>query len=516
MAERQRLGVQDALWLEMDKPGNLMVVDSLFWTATPIDWDRYLDATRQRLWERYPVFRSVVVRGEDGAWYWEERPDADLAARYDRVTLPEPGGDAELQALISSERTAPLDRSEPLWRAVLVDGFHGGSAVLFRGHHAIADGIRMVQLALSVFDASPDGAAVVAVPAGAASATLEPAGTEPASMGPTEPRNGRPLASQVWSAATATTSASLRLARSTVTNPVGAAGTALTLSSSLVGAVASRARSVVPTAPGGPLSAVPGDIDTVRKLVLGTRNDNTRWTGTVGDDKRVAWSPPLSLDEVKGVAHANGATVNDVLVTCVAESLRAYLLSQHAVCHTVTWDVPVNLKPFDPTLPLVLGNSFALVQLELPTNIDDPLRTLEVVRHRMGRIKRGHEAVVDFGVQAAISRMSKRLYRVTIDLLANRAVGVLTNVPGPRVPLYVAGQKVEGMMGWAPLTADQVMSVTIFSYDGKVFVGIAADAGLVPEHERIVDGFADAFRRLSLRTPWTRTPGPAGRGTLDP
>ena len=66
------------------------------------------------------------------------------------------------------------------------------------------------------------------------------------------------------------------------------------------------------------------------------------------------------------------------------------------------------------------------------------------------------------------------------------------------MPLYVAGRKVEGMMGWAPLTADQVMSFTIYSYDGKVFVGIAADAGLVPDHEQIVDGFADAFRRLSL------------------
>ncbi len=198
------------------------------------------------------------------------------------------------------------------------------------------------------------------------------------------------------------------------------------------------------------------------------------------------------------MAHAHDATVNDVLVTCVAESLRAYLQAHDAVCHSVTWDVPVNLKPFDPDLPVVLGNAFALVQLELPTHIDDPVRTLEVVRHRMGRIKNGHEAVVDFGVQAAISRMSKRLYRVTIDLLANRAVGVLTNVPGPQVPLYVAGRKVEGMMGWAPLTADQVMSVTIFSYDGKVFVGIAADEGLVPDHGQVVDGFADAFRRLAL------------------
>ena len=499
VAERRRLGVQDALWLEMDKPGNLMVVDSLFWTATPIDWDSYLEATKERLWERYPVFRSVVVRGEDDAWYWEEQPDADLTARYDKVRLPKPGGDAELQALIASERTTPLDRSEPLWRAVLVDGFHGGSAVLFRGHHAIADGIRMVQLALSVFDASPDGAAVVAVPTGESPVVPQPRRTAPSA-------SRSPLTSQARSAATGTVRASLQLARSTVTNPVGAAGTALTLSETLVGAVASRARWVMSTARGGPLglpsfvAAVPGDVDTARKLILGTRNDNTRWTGTVGDHKAVAWSPPLSLDDVKTVAHANGATVNDVLVTCVAESLRSYLLAQHAVCHTVTWDVPVNLKPFDPTLPLVLGNSFALVQLELPTNIDDPVRTLEVVRHRMGRIKRGHEAVVDYAVQAAISRMSKRLYRATIDLLANRAVGVLTNVPGPRIPLYVAGQKVEGMMGWAPLTADQVMSVTIFSYDGKVFVGIAADAGLVPGHERIVDGFAEAFRRLSLRT----------------
>jgi diacylglycerol O-acyltransferase / wax synthase len=497
MSERQRLGVQDALWLEMDKPGNLMVVDSLFWTAEPIDWDRYLAATRERLWDRFPVFRSVVVRGEDGGWWWEERPDADLEDRYERVVLAKPGGEAELQALISSQRTVPLDRSEPLWRAVLVDGFHGGSAVLFRAHHAIADGIRMVQLTLSVFDLNPDGAAAPRRtrrrPERAASPV--PAGSAPA-------HHRASLTDQVREQATNAASTSLQLARSAVVNPVGAAHSALTISESLVGSVRSMARSALGTRgrTGPVLSGVPGDVDTFRKLVLGTRNDNTCWTGTVGEHKAIAWSPSISLDDVKATAHANAATVNDVLVTCVAESLRVYLDQHQAVCHSVTWDVPVNLKPFDPTLPVVLGNGFALVQLELPTNIDDPVRTLEVVRRRMGRIKRGHEAVVDFGVQAVISRMSKRLYRTSIDVLANRAIGVLTNVPGPQVPLYVAGQKVEGMMGWAPLTADQVMSFTIYSYDGKVFVGIAADAGLVPDHEQIVDGFADAFRRLKLLT----------------
>ena len=75
---------------------------------------------------------------------------------------------------------------------------------------------------------------------------------------------------------------------------------------------------------------------------------------------------------------------------------------------------------------------------------------------------------------------------------------MLTNVPGPPVTVYLAGEKVEGMVGWAPLSGNQPMSFTIYSYDRKVFVGIACDADLVPDHEQIVDGFADAFRRLSL------------------
>lgn len=138
------------------------------------------------------------------------------------------------------------------------------------------------------------------------------------------------------------------------------------------------------------------------------------------------------------------------------------------------------------------------------------MRALDVVRRRMTRIKNGHEAAVDYGIQAAIGRLSTVLYRATIDLLANRAIGVLTNVPGPQVPLYVGGQKVQAMMGWAPLTADQVMSLTIYSYDGKVFVGLAADAGLVPDHQQIVDGFTEAFARL---VECTQVPHPVRRST---
>jgi diacylglycerol O-acyltransferase len=192
--------------------------------------------------------------------------------------------------------------------------------------------------------------------------------------------------------------------------------------------------------------------------------------------------------------------VNDVLVACVAGTLHAYLNAHDAACSSVNWMIPVNLKALDTTLPEELGNSFAIVQLELPTNIADPLAVLDVVRHRMGRIKSGHEAALAFRVQEVISGLSDTVYRASVDLLANRALGVLTNVPGPPMPVYLAGQEVEGMVGWAPLSGDQPMCFTIYSYDGKVFVGIACDADLVPDHEQIVDGFADAFHRLSVAT----------------
>lgn len=534
MPEAQRLSIQDAFWLEMDKPTNLMVVDSLMWTARPIDWDRYRAVMRTRLWDRYPAFRSVAQRGEHGVWYWVEQPGDDFEAHFEHVVLPEPGDDVALQEFIASQRTTPLDRDKPLWRVFLVDGYGDGSAIVMRAHHAIADGIRMVELTMSIGDACPDGGTIAAPPmhqySAVARASEQPLRHAPAGVAASVASGLRELAggmiSRFGSVATDPVSAfseplgalgpalahgaqrgagtSAELVRTSVRNPVAAVRAATNLATRTVGSTTSWLESS--TRRGGRygrdlvglLSAAPGDADIVRKLLIGTRNDHTCWTGAAGTRKAVSWSSPLPLADVKEVARATGATVNDVLVTCVAGSLRAYLQKHDATCASVNWDVPVNLKPFDAALPTQLGNGFAIVQLELPTNIADPLVTLDVVRHRMSRIKHGHEASLAFTIQAGLSKLNKTVYRTLVDLLADRAVGVLTNVPGPQVPIYIAGQKVEGAMGWAPLSGDQAMSFTIFSYDRKVFVGIACDVTLVPNHEQIVDGFADAFHRLSV------------------
>lgn len=507
MSDPRRLGVQDALWLEMDRPNNLMVVDSVVWTAEPIDWDRFRTVIAERLWDRYPVFRSTAVLHDDGAWYWEEDPAFDLDDHLVRVKLAEPGDERALQSLVATQRTVMLERDRPLWQVFCVDGYKGGSALVLRTHHAIADGIRMVELAISLFDASPSGGTLAPPPARPPGAVAQGPGQPlPQRLQHGADEAGRLLREAIQMAADlpAASAAALRAA---ATNPVGAAHSAATGAMAGAGAVVEYVRSSLGSLlpGGGPaidlFSAAPGDVEFARKLLLGTRNDVSMWTGTAGIEKAVAWSAPLPLPEVKAVARANQATVNDVLVTCAALTLHHYLDEHHARCASVNWMIPVNLRPFDPSLPDVLGNGFALVQLELPTDNGDPLGVLAVVRRRMGRIKRGHEAGLAFRLQEVISGLNRSVYEASVDMLANRSVGVFTNVPGPPVPVYLAGRKVEGMVGWAPLSGNQPMSFTIYSYDDKVFVGIACDAALVPDHEHIVDGFARAFARLQAASP---------------
>lgn len=511
---------QDALWLDMDRPGNLMVIDSLVWTDEPLDWERVAEVAYERLWSRYSVFRSATVR-DDGRWYWQEVDDQAFGAHLTHVELDPPGGDDELRAFVGAQRSAPLDEHRPRWQMYCIDGYRGGSAVLTRTHHAIADGIRMVQIAMSLFDATSEGGALLGpadptVPADStpsadppeqAAGTRSPLEILRADLRAIGAELGRPvnelghIVERTARDIAKVAERSTRIAADSITNPLGAAHSAVNVVRSGVGSVTDWMGALLQPVTAGPVVDVfassPGDVDFVRKILLGTRNDVTIWTGKVGVDKRMSWSPPLSLADVKDVARRHDATVNDVLVTCVAGALHAYLTTHDASCTSTTWMVPVNLRPIDLSLPEELGNEFAVVQLELPTNSADLAAILAVVKRRMGRIKHGHEAALAFRIQEAVSGLDDTLYRGTVDLLAGRATGVLTNVPGPPMPVYLAGRRVEGMVGWAPLSGNQPISFTIYSYDGKVFVGIACDEALVPDGHEIVDGFARSFERLS-------------------
>lgn len=528
MEQRRRLGVQDALWLEMDRPNNLMVVDSVMWTTTPLDFAKVRTVVEERLLNRYPVFRSKAVRDDDGSWWWEPDADFDFDNHVALISLNKPDDPRALQELVGAHRTEMLDRNRPLWQAIWVKRYRGGSAMILRSHHAIADGMRMVQLSMSLFDATAQGGPVMAPAVIQQGARTQPPGQSlPQRVAATASgvtRAAGTVISKVTGALGGLADApqalqkAARIGRFALRNPLGAGDTLVTAAQATGAAVADTVRSALPG--GGSMvdvfSAAPGDVDTLRKLLIGTRNDATIWTGPAGDEKSVAWSEPMSLPAIKAVARANRCTVNDVLVATVAGTLYDYLKAHNARCSSVTFMVPVNLKPIDLTLPETLGNEFALVQLELPTDEPDAGKVLEAAKRRMDRIKNGHEAALAFRLQETIAGFSRSLYEASVDLFTNRTLGTLTNVPGPPMPVYLAGSLVDGIVGWAPISGDQPMSFTVYSYDGEVTVGIACDTKLVPDHEMIIDGFAPAFARLVDATPGADlmqiTWGGAGRG----
>jgi WS/DGAT/MGAT family acyltransferase len=230
--------------------------------------------------------------------------------------------------------------------------------------------------------------------------------------------------------------------------------------------------------------------------ILDLRADpRTPFRGKLGCAKLAVWSEPIALDDVRAVGRHVGATVNDVLLSAVAGALRRYLDHRDARADGITLRavVPVNLRRHDD---IALGNRFGLVFLPLPVGHRGPLDRLHAVKRAMDAIKRSPEAVVIFGLLRAFGATTVQLLETAVNLLGRKATTVMTNVPGPREPVSFFGRAVDSMMFWVPQSGRLGLGVSILSYCGQVRVGIASDAGLVPDPHRIVEAFHDAFHEL--------------------
>jgi len=154
MSTRRPIGAVDGIWLSMDRAANLMVIDSIMWFDEPVDWDRFTAVVQRRLVDRYPVFHQRPVEASTplGVAHWEDAPDFSLEQHLHRAVLPAPGDDACLQRYVEAQIQRPLDRAHPLWEVHLLDGYRDGAVVLTRFHHALADGIALAQVLLSLTD----------------------------------------------------------------------------------------------------------------------------------------------------------------------------------------------------------------------------------------------------------------------------------------------------------------------------------------------------------------------------
>ncbi len=472
---RDKISAVDTAWLRMDRPHNLMMICGVLMFEGRVEFARL----REVIDERLLVFRRFRQRAVElpGFCVWETDAQFDLDRHVVPTALPGKAGKKELQALVSRLIATPLDPARPMWQFHLVENYDGGSALIARIHHSYADGIALVRVMLSMTDASADGPPAMPF--------------DPPKRKATD-ADDSPLSSLVQPVS------DVMKAAQNIGTTLLERGAGLWQDPGKVLALAGQ---------GGALTVE------VAKLALMSQDSPTRFKGRPGVAKRVAWADPLPLDEVKIVGKALSASVNDVLLSCVAGALRSYLVDKREAVDDLMIRalVPVNLRPMEKAYKL--GNQFGLVFLDLPIGIENPVERLYAVRRNMNALKGSYQPIVAMGLLAAMGAAPRVLQEVLLSVLARNATAVMTNVPGPQQSLYMAGAKIDSLMFWVPQSGDLGMGVSILSYNGEVQFGLVTDRGLCPDPEAVIERFGHEFEKLVLTTlmaPWPRD------GDLDP
>ncbi len=474
----ERMSKVDTAWLRMDSPSNLMMIVGV-WVLKP--GIRHQDLCR-RIEERllrYPRFAQRVVQDATGA-NWVRDRDFDIGNHVVVETLArKPKGHEQeaLQDRLAELAVTPLDKRRPLWQFHLVENYLGGSAMMVRIHHCIADGIALIAVTQSLVDG----------------------GTAPPARKPKQPHRDGLEGAEDW-----ITDALLRPLTDVAVKAIDSAGSG---AASAIDMLMEPQKSME--------KGLAGSVDLARMayqvmrdaaaLALMPDDSPTRLKGIPGPRKRVAWCDPIPLDEVKAVSRALNCSINDVLLSCVAGAIGAYLQSfgDDVAGKEIRAMVPVNLRPIEQAYQL--GNRFGLAPVVLPIGLVNPVERVYEVRRRMGQLKGSMQPLMAFGLLAVAGLLVKPAQDAMLNLFSKKTTAVMTNVPGPREKLKLLGSTIEQNLVWVPQSGTVGLGVSILSYGGGVQFGVITDAKLCPEPQKIIDGFEPEFAKLSLVTlmlPW--------------
>ncbi|MFN3702088.1 WS/DGAT/MGAT family O-acyltransferase [Thermomonas sp.] len=453
--KREPMSRVDTAWLRMERPTNPMMITGVLMFAEPMSLAQLKRVIQQRFLA-YARFRQKPVDGAAGAqWVEDENFDLDWHVRLSG--LPgRPGRAAEKRALerfVSQLASSPLDPTKPLWQFHLVERYQGGSAVVARIHHCYADGIALVQVLLSLTDTSRESSSASRLDKAWLKEQAAPVARRVGAMERYMKLGGKALEQ----------------------------GMAMMQDPSLATLLAKEG----------------GDIARELLYALSLPDDPpSLLRGRLGVSKRVAWAEPLDLEEVKAVGRACGCTVNDVLMAAAAGALRGYMRERGEALDGLSLraTVPVNLRPLEHAKKL--GNHFGLVFLDLPVGEDNPLRRLQRVAECMNQLKQSRQAIVAYGLLAALGIAPQPVQEMALELFSRKASAVATNVPGPQQPLYMAGCTLRDIMFWVPQTGSIGLGLSILSYRGKVHFGLIADARLIPDPDAVVRRFGEEFDKL--------------------
>ena len=453
---RNPMSAVDRSWLRMESPENPMMISAVLIFEKPISISRL----KRTLNERFLTFRrfrqKVCQQGDQVSW--QDDPLFHIDNHVHRIALAGDAGKRELQTLVSDLNSTSLDFRRPLWQIHYIDQYEGGCALLVRIHHCIADGISLVRVLLSLTDSQAEPALH----------KIHPAQPAPKGSSPTS-RLGRSARRLFQAGQTARDQGRLfmKSLRSEPGYPMKLATTAGNISLDLL------------------------------KLGLAPAEPKTCLNPSLSGRKQVAWADPLSLDEVKDCARALGGTANDVLLCAAAGAIQKHFSNTGETppeCG-IRVAVPFNLRPIQQPIE-TLGNQFGLVLVTLPVEVTDPVMRFRQIQHNMNQLKRSYQAQVTYSLLDLFGRGPDVLERRAISLLSNKASAVLTNVPGPKQPVYLAGAKLKQPMFWVPQSGHIGIGMSIFSYAGTVQFGITIDKSIPVDPESAMEYFRQSFIEL--------------------
>ena len=475
--ESERMSKVDTAWLRMDSETNQLMIVGV-WILRP---GITLEALTQRVQERLlPYRRFVQVARQDATGaQWTDDARFSLDRHVLSRALTRRRGQSEQSAL--QERVGilamePLDAAHPLWCFELVERFEGGSALIARIHHCIADGIALISVMMSLVD-------------GGASPPQRRA------RGAKSERN----AAEDWVADTLIRPFGDLTARALETAGGGVAKSLAALTSPQQGLSDAMGQAMDLARMGGQLAS------DLAALALMPDDAPTRLKGKPQGHKRVAWGQPIPLDEVKAIGKALNCSVNDVLLGCVAGAIGGYLKRQgdDPGGQEIRAMVPINLRPMEDAWKL--GNRFGLIPLLLPIGMANPIERVYAVRSRMNALKGSLQPLLTFGLLSVAGLLIKPAQDAMLSLFGRKTTAVMTNVPGPATKLRFCGSTLEQTLFWVPQTGTVGLGVSILSYGGGVQFGVIADSALCPDPQQIIDAFEPEFAQLlavTLMLPW--------------
>ncbi len=452
-----RLTSMDASFLHQEGPSSHMHIGGVLVFEGPApNFDDYLDHVRGRL-HLVPRYRQKLATPplETGRPLWVDDPSFNIEYHVRHAALPSPGTDEQLFLLVGRIASQPLDRSKPLWENWFVEGLEDDRfSLIFKTHHALVDGVSGVDLATVLFDLAPDP--------------------------PPTPTDLEP-----WQPHVEPSGADLVLA-----GVRGAVRTSAELAIRAVTAV---------TRPANTLSSLRDAAEGLGEIVWAGLNPapETPLNVEIGPHRRYA-VVRHELADYKEVKDTLGGTVNDVVLTVVSGALARWLRSRGVRTEGLEMRALVPVSVRSKSDQGTLGNKLTVMRGPLPVYIKDPRARLRFVSKAMDGLKESKQAV-----GAATLSAVNNLAPPTILAQASRLNFstrlfnlIVTNIPGPQVPLYVLGRRLVDLFPIAFLPEHQGLAVAIMSYDGNMDYGLLGDYDALPDIDVIADGIEASLAEL--------------------